>query len=395
MSQKRMLTGLVAILVLATIVFLYVDLDSARASLRDEQAAHHATTESLQSTQAALDETRSSLDDLVQALDPLQQDALDLRRINATLRSDNEALVGYLNTSLLESAGLADDLDAATLAHDGVRGELIAAETQVTTLTAEKGVIESQLGEMTRWFETRNDDYNTLSERHERLQQTAATLAELEARIGELHTEIAELEEQRRPLFLASQRIHNLSFLCTGSMEPKLTCLDSATWMRDFSPEEIVVGTIINFDNTACWEDSTGGSTAHRVVDVQVIDGVHHYWPKGDAHANADGCWVPHIAVDGYMIEIYKNTVTANAELRDNVNSAKAAYNTAWEAYLDAIEANCGHREPQRCSVSLVTELGRHAQSLWLIAEEASNHYSCWYANAAASRYPGHIPYTC
>ena len=395
MSQKRLLTGLAAVLLLAVLVFLYVDLDAARASLRDEQAAHRSTTESLHATRASLDAANARLAALAEAIGPLQQDGIDLRRINATLQADKDALTGYLNTAIHDNAALADDVTAAGDAATALRARLATAGTRITTLEGEKAVVEGQLGEMTRWFAARNDDYNTLSERHERLQQAAATLEELETRAGELRTEILELEEQRRPLFLASQRIHNLGFLCTGSMEPKLTCIDSATLMRAFSPEEIVVGAIISFENTACWPDATGGSTAHRVVDVQVIDGVHHYWPKGDAHANADGCWVPHTAVDGYIIEFHPNTVPANAELRDNVNAAKSAYNTAWEAYVDAIEANCGHREPQRCSVSLATEIGRHAQSLWLIAEEASNHYSCWYANAAASQYPGHIPHTC
>ena len=128
--------------------------------------------------------------------------------------------------------------------------------------------------------------------------------------------------------------------------------------MPDFSPEEIVVGTVISFDNRACWSDAVGGRSAHRVVSTHVIDDVHYYWPKGDAHAHADGCWVPHTAVDGYLIELHRNTVTANAELRDNVNAANAAYASAWEAYLDAIQAYCGHRNPQRCSVSTSNAIG-------------------------------------
>ena len=87
--------------------------------------------------------------------------------------------------------------------------------------------------------------------------------------------------------------------------------------------------------------------------------------------------------------------MTANAELRDNVNAANTAYASAWEAYLDAIQAYCGHRNPQRCSVSTSNALGRQAQTLWLQVQEASSLYTCWYNNAAASQYPGHIPNTC
>ena len=224
--------------------------------------------------------------------------------------------------------------------------------------------------------------------KHQRLVQAVGAVEELTARASGLRSAIATLEERRQPLLLAMQRQRVEGFLCTGSMEPKLTCLDTATWMPDFSPEEIVVGTIISFDNRGCWSDAVGGRSAHRVVSTHVIDDVHYYWPKGDAHADADGCWVPHTAVDGYLIELHRNTVTANAELRDNVNAANAAYSSAWEAYLDAIQAYCGHRNPQRCSVSTSNLLGRQAQTLWLQVQEASALYTCWYNNAAAVPVP-------
>lgn len=395
MSERRFYTGLAVVLVLVTLVFLYVDLDSTRARLRDEQAAHQSTLESLQAARAAVDDVNAGLVSQSQAIIPLQRDAQDVRRRNAALQADRDALEGYLNTAIHENSTLFDQLAASRDARAALNVELAEAEARITTLEMENAEITGQLEEMTRWFESRNDDYNTLSQQLRRLQEATRTLEQLETRAGELRTEIAELEELRRPLFLAMQRRQVEGFLCTGSMEPKLTCLDTATWMRDFTPDEIVVGSIITFDNRACWSDATGGRSAHRVVDVRVIDGVHHYWPKGDAHDHPDGCWVRETAVYGYMTEIHPNTVPANAELRDNVNAARSAYDTAWESYLDAIELNCGHREPQRCSVSLETALGRQAQSLWLIAEAASNHYSCWYANATASQYPGHIPYDC
>ena len=200
-------------------------------------------------------------------------------------------------------------------------------------MSDEKADVEWRLGEMTQRFEMRDADYTALHAQHQQLVQAVGAVEELTVRASGLRSAIATLEERRQPLLLAMQRQRVEEFLCTGSMEPKLTCLDTATWMPDFSPEEIVVGTIISFDNRGCWSDAVGGRSAHRVVSTHVIDGVHYYWPKGDAHADADGCWVPHTAVDGYLIELHRNTVTANAELRDNVNAANAAYSSAWEAY--------------------------------------------------------------
>ena len=398
MSRTRILitlAGLAAILVTSGAIYVFLELDRTNVSLQAAEIALEDTTATLRETRAALAESNRDRVALADAAERLQQDKAGLQRDKSSLQADMIALTGYLNSELAKNGALTDDLEAAGVAHVQLRGEWVEAQSQITTLTDEKVDVEWRLGEMTQRFEARDADYTALHAQHQRLVQAVRAVEELTARASGLRTEIATLEERRRPLFLAMQRQRVEGFLCTGSMEPKLTCLDTATWMPDFSPEEIVVGTVISFDNRACWSDAVGGRSAHRVVATHIIDDVHYYWPKGDAHAHADGCWVHHTAVDGYLIELHRNTVTANAELRDNVNAANAAYSSAWEAYLDAIQAYCGHRNIQRCSVSLSNALGRQAQDLWLRAKEASDFYSCWYNNAAASQYPGHIPYTC
>ena len=389
------LAGLAAILVTSGAVYMFQELDRTNASLRGAQTALADTTATLQETRVALAESTRDRVALADAAERLQQDKAGLERDKSSLQADMIALTGYLNSELAKNGALTDDLEAAGVVHAQIRGEWVELQSQITTLSNEKADVEWRLGEMTQRFEARDADYTALYTQHQQLVQAVRAAEELTARATGLRTEIAMLEERRRPLFLAMQRQRIEGFLCTGSMEPKLTCLDTATWMPDFSPEEIVVGTVISFDNRACWSDAVGGRSAHLVVATHIIDDVHYYWPKGDAHAHADGCWVPHTAVDGYLIELHRNTVMANAELRDNVNAANAAYSSAWEAYLDAIQAYCGHRNIQRCSVSTSNALGRQAQTLWGHVQETSALYSCWYNNAAASQYPGHIPYTC
>ena len=286
--------------------------------------------------------------------DGLRQEVTGLQLDNASLAADKGALLGYLNDALMQNGDLTDDLDAAEVAAErpsraAVDGRVI----QVTALSAANSDLEGRLGDVTLRFETRDAEYTALDAEHRRLVQAAGEAEALETRAGELREEIRGLEERRRPLLLAAQRQRVEGFLCTGSMEPKITCLDTATWMRDFSPEEIVVGSVISYPNRACLGDDTPGRTAHRVLAIQIIEGVHYYWPKGDALAEPDGCWVPYTAVDGYLVALHRNTVPANAMLRDEVNAARAAYDTAWEVYLDAIEATCGHRDHRRCSYSL------------------------------------------
>ena len=374
--------------------YVFRELDRANDGLRAAETALRDTSATLEDTRAALADSDVDRTALMAENGLLEQDNADLRREKAGLMADGDALTGYLNGVLERNASLTDDLAAAWEAREELRGELVESEAQAAALAGERRELEGRLDEMARLRDALDADYMSLQGEHQRLVQAAGDAAELETRIAGLREEVAALEERRRPLLLAMERVWVEGFLCTGSMEPKLTCLDTATWMRDFSPEEIVVGAVITFDRRAC-RSGAAGRVAHRVAEVKVDDGVHYFWPKGDALPDADGCWVPHTAVDGYIIEVHKDTVPANAVLRDNVNAARAAYTSAWKEYVDVIEEYCGHREPQRCSVSVSNPLGRQAQRLLQRAQEASDFYSCWYANAAASRYPGHIPYEC
>lgn len=401
MQRTRFLLTLAGLAALAAVaaasgaVYLALELGRTDDSLRAAQTGLRDTTAALVDAREALAASDLALAAQVAAGDGLRREVAGLQHANAGLAADKDAVLGYLNDALLRSADLTDDLEAAGVVTGELRGRLAETVVRAVALAAAKDDLEGRLGDVTQRFETRDAEYTALDAEHRRLVRAAGEAGELEARAVKLREEIVALEEHRRPLLLAVQRQRVEGFLCTGSMEPKITCLDTATWMRDFTPDEIVVGAVISFDNRACLGEDAAGRSAHRVLAIQVIDGVHYYWPKGDALAEPDGCWVPYTAVDGYLIELHEDTVPANAELRDNVNAARAAYDAAWGEYLDAIEANCGHREPHRCSVSLVTALGQRAQRLWLRAKEASDFYGCWYANAAASLRPGHIPFIC
>ena len=152
---------------------------------------------------------------------------------------------------------------------------------------------------------------------------TAGTIGELETKTRDLQAEIAELEDRRRPLVLALDTSARSGFLCTGSMEPTITCLDEATWLRDFRPEDIAIGATIAFKPN-CWEDDEDArGAAHRVMDIRVEEGIHYYWPKGDGAREPDGCWVPHTNVQGYVIDIHRDVRPANAVLRERGNAGK------------------------------------------------------------------------
>ncbi len=130
-------------------------------------------------------------------------------------------------------------------------------------------------------------------------------------------------------------------------MEPKITCLDSATWVGNFNPADVVVGAVISF--AAPPECGLGNvHVAHRVVDIREDDGVYSYWPKGDALADADGCWVPHTNVYGYLIELSKDAYAENSGLRNRVNAATAERDATY-ALFRAAEAVYVQRHQQYC----------------------------------------------
>ena len=146
----------------------------------------------------------------------------------------------------------------------------------------------------------------------------------------ELRAEIARLEAVREPL-IPRKRIEGV--LCTGSMEPAITCLDRATWLENVRPEDIVVGAVVSWRT---FEDC--GVAVHRVVDVKVEDGTYYYLTKGDANLEPDGCWIPDTHIDGYVLELSKNAEPWNAELRDRVNEAAALSEAANEEYYRTLD---------------------------------------------------------
>lgn len=180
------------------------------------------------------------------------------------------------------------------------------------------------------------------------LRQTVNSVAELEARVSALTGEITRLEERRRPLILSSAS--SGWFVCTGCMEPKLTCLDTATWLEDFSPGNIVVGATIRFVGSASWDDAPNIEwVSHRVVAIREMGGDYYFWQQGYANDEPDGCWVCHAAVGGFVIAMHKNAVMANSTLRDGVSAARADYIAARDAYRAALDIYVGLRERYGC----------------------------------------------
>ena len=274
----------------------------------------------------------------------------DKREVEATLQVANDRNAALSD----ENAGLQADLTATTRDRDGLREDLAGVNLELGNLMVTHNELEAS--------------HMTLTNEFEELQTQAGTAEGLREEILLLRAKILELEDARRPLILGVDATGRGGFACTGSMEPVVTCLDEATWLQDFRPEDIVVGATISF-HPACWDDGEGRGTAHRVAAVEVRGGVHYYWPKGDNNLEADGCWIPEQNVQGYIVEIHRNVRPENAELREQVNAAIDAYKEAVTAYLELYDRHC--ERDRRCTVaSAGARVGGSARRPGLLAEQ-------------------------
>ena len=385
--------------------------DLLRLQRADLLKQNSETINKLQAKTEELNNAASRNNDLVRekqrltgSLQELEEDYQEASDAKDEARRDNLDLVA-------DNKNLADEV--LTLDHDlevsaATNAELVAEnQTQAQDIGALEGAnailtgnnermqgrierLDADLTEATSRNVSLSTELRELETAHADLVRQTGDITRLERRVQSLRTEIAELQKKRQPLLLESSKGY---FRCTGSMEPKITCLDSATYLDNFLPEDIVVGSVIAFRPTSSCDLESDG-VVHRVMRVKVDNGVHYYWPKGDANLEDDGCWIPEGNVRGYVIELHKNTAPQNRELRDYVNRASEEADEAWEEYKDKFRAYCGFAplSGRTCYLSG----GRYGEvnRLGNAYDRPVDHHLCWVnaAKNASTRRAGGAP---
>ena len=132
----------------------------------------------------------------------------------------------------------------------------------------------------------------------------------------------------------------SLTFACTGSMEPYITCLDTGTADSDFSPEDIQVGVVVGVDLSQDGCSVSGSRVIHRVSDVRGEGLSLELRTRGDANYGDDGCWLPYSRIRYVLVEVHKgtNSTPENVAARDSRTQAKAELDRA-KAELDRVRA--------------------------------------------------------
>ena len=351
-----------------------VDLQLVRTQ-RDDLAADIAVA------RAELADVRSDLADLRTALEDAVQERDDTRADLQLARAQRDGLAADIAIVRSDLADLRTALEDAVQERDDTRADLQLVRTQRDDLAAQNDQAQSNLADVRDALADVVQERDALAE----IAAAAGTAEELRETARQLRDEIESLKAQREPLLLRPDSLWITNVACTGSMEPKLTCLDRVSMLLDVRPEDIVVGAVINYGRCG-----NQGGALHRVMDIKIEDGVRYFWPKGDANDGPDGCWVHEAHVHSYMVAIEKNVFTENAPLRDAVMAAQAAATEAWEAFHALAARYCGDDYPY-CPGEHIDELN----AAYAHGIRASEHLRCWGMNAVTSEYPGHIPNQC
>ena len=395
--------GLIVAAVALAGSLMYLQITRSNAALSDAEAGLASAANEISAQVLRNNELSTANDSLRSSLD----DATDR---NAELASMNDGLSMELTASHEINEGLdaaiervSLELEAAAAMNETLASENASLKSDLQAATAENTQLVTKLGSEAEDLRRLRGQYGALLDTVGSLEAAEAAVATLETQrdalhsdIQELRSDIQELREERAPLVLQSDVIN---FKCTGSMEPALTCLDTATMLENFAPADILIGTIIDFAPVeACGGDAA--AVVHRVLDIKVEGGVHYYWPKGDANDADDECWIPEDNVNGYVIAVQKNAQPANSNLRDAVSdstedlkSAEAARDAAFKTYYDIYDIWCsGVEEGETCSLPSIQFAEVHR--LWARYEsqyeryvDAFTSWQCWYGAADSARY--------
>ncbi len=341
----------------------------------------------LNQTIADLRATQTALQDTHADLQKAQEDRQRHIEANTSLTSDLEEAVVEVEDLRTYVKGVQADLEEASgLASERLK-DLQTARAENRTLDEENKRISGSNSGLRRELHKVRSENTELSSVVEQQKRLVSTRSE---EIERLRTEVERLQDTRGPLILGYGDTSRSGFVCTGSMESVITCLDEATWLTNFYLADIVVGATISYDPN-CWSDADGIGTSHRVMNIKVENDIYYFWPKGDNNLEDDGCWIPHTDVRGYIIEMHRNVLPANATLRGLVNAAKTAYYDASREYDAVVERYCNGNS-QSCPRGQAYQLAVDAYDR---LRAASAHFFCWQDVAKDSEYPGHIPGEC
>lgn len=302
---------------------------------------------------AAVESANTALSTRVSTLDT---ELFALANANGALEEAYEALVVSVGTLEERNAAL-EDRDLALAEENGV----LAAT--VLNLDQEKQSLEQTVGTLAIDLDSVQHDLDSLNAQLLTVGSLTTEIANLRVAKADIEREIEALIEEREPLI---PELYTSEIVCTGSMDPLVTCLDQPTFLANFNVSDIVEGVVISFlPIEEC--NLRAHRVLHRVIDIKTELGQVFFLPKGDNNQTDDGCWIPAENINGYVVELSKRSDPIMDEhleriwaLEDEAEEASLqldirslAHQGASQRYTDYIDPYCGNLAPnETCFLS-------------------------------------------
>ena len=223
----------------------------------------------------------------------------ELRQQFVTLQTDLEdalALEGQVGAKDATIAELRSQLEGLGSERDGLSASLsseIEARTlrdaeiqRLGKLISDSGIATGQLAEVQNRYDALVAQFDGLKQEHDDASERLARLVPIET---------TELTDPALYLDTGVRQVATTRALCSGSMEPTITCDDLLVLYTPASPTDLDEGDIIYFrkPNGSCTGTLEGRFTLHRISDVIANNDGLFFQTKGDAFVNPDRCRVP------------------------------------------------------------------------------------------------------
>ena len=300
------------------------------------------------------------------------------------------------------------------------RAELVTSQQRLESTETQLVTSQQRLASTQSQYQGLQSEHQTLQTQYANLQKEVGGVETVRQQrqslldsISSLQRDIGRYQEQRKALIPATS---GRTFVCTGSMDPKVTCMDSATFLDHPRPDEIVVGAVISYTPTQdCKTYAVGDSenVSHRVTMISTKDGEYLFRTRGDNNPFDDGCWIPFPKVNGMMTILHKGFNAGMQRLLDqiwplehrgdqlstdlvtlgySIDSLRGQYQKALADYNAQYQRYCGGVPTgQTCSLpaaayNIANPLYEQANQLGWSLDAMVNTYNSWLADERALR---------
>jgi signal peptidase I len=222
----------------------------------------------------------------------------------------------FAGAMTLEWTGSTSELETARVTVASFDRELAARDGRIATLEARIEELRDEAASLQERVANRDrtiselesalghsgplsEQYASLASRHAELRAEFEALAEVHGQLVEGTSSLIRIRtpELTGDALLFDRSVEGVRYtraLCSGSMEPSISCNDLLLMYRP-DVTDLDVGDVIQFrrQQADCSGPTASGSILHRIVRLVVRDDGLHFETKGDANNRPDACLVP------------------------------------------------------------------------------------------------------